>query len=187
MPDEEATAQALRSANLHSGNYVIPFDPPGADPQREAAYERNRARGPIVEIAYTRDGVDAFDAQRYVAGFCQFLAASLLAGVLLVLAQPGLPRYSMRVLFVALTGVFATVAVDLQRPIWFHHPWPAVLYEAGQQAVGWLAAGLVLAAFVRPMKPAPPKAPPTPAAVKESAAPSIMEVAISQPAAPPNP
>ncbi|HVS40454.1 MAG TPA: hypothetical protein VMS17_33155 [Gemmataceae bacterium] len=191
MPNEAEAAQSLRNANLSSGTYEIPFRPPqaasGSDAPAAAAYERDRARGPVVEISYHKQGVDAFDAQRYVAGFCHFLAASLLAGILLVLSQPGLPRYLLRVLFVAAAGLFATVAVELQGPIWLHHPWPAPLWQGGQQVIGWLAAGLVLGAVVRPAKAAPPKAPPTSAPAKEQTAPSIMEVAISQPAAPPNP
>jgi hypothetical protein len=194
LPDEADTAQALRNADLESGTYVIPFPAPdavrGTDPQRQAAYNRDRVRGPIAEIIYRKQGVDPTDAQRYVAGFCQCLAAALLAGILLILAQPGLRRYLPRVVFVLLVGVFASVAVGLQGPVWFHHPWPAVLYEAGAQAVGWLAAGLLLAAVVRPGKPAPAKtkaAPPlSEASAKEPAQP-LMEVALTPTAAPRNP
>ena len=187
LPNEDETRQALRDANLESGTYLIPFLPPGADPQRQAAYDSRRVRGPIVEVIYRQEGVDAIDAQRYVAGFCQFLAASLLAGVLLVMALPGLPHYALRVLFVAVVGVFGTVAVALQGPVWFHHPWPAVLYEAGGQAAGWLMAGLVLGLAVRPAKSAAAKTPPAPAPAKDLAAPSVMEVALTPPAAPRNP
>lgn len=191
LPNEDEAAQALRNANLESGTYLLPFPVPegvsGADPQREAAYHSRRVRGPIVEVIYRKEGVDAIDSQRYVAGFCQFLAASLLAGVLLVMAQPGLPRYPVRVLFVAVVGVFATVAVGLQGPIWFHHPWPAVLYEAGQQAVGWLAAGSVMGLVVRPLRPAAAKPDALPVAAKEPVGPPLMEVAVSPPAAPRNP
>lgn len=191
LPNEDETAQALRNVNLESGTYLIPFPAPeavsGTDQQRQAAYRSRRVRGPIVEIIYRREGVDALDAQRYVAGFCQFLAASLLAGVLLVTALPGLPRYLLRVLFVALVGVFATVAVALQGPVWSHHPWPAVLYEAGQQSAGWLAAGLVMGLVVRPMKSVPAQAALPTVPVKEYAAPPHMEVVLTPPAAPRSP
>ena len=54
-----------------------------------------------------------------------------------------------------LIGVFATVAVTIAKPIWFFHPWPAVLYEAAFQVIGWLLAGVVLALLVRPAKETP--------------------------------
>jgi hypothetical protein len=106
-----------------------------------------------VEIIYRKDGLDPISPQEMAVGFCHFLAASLLAGVLLIMAQPGLPRYWMRVLYVTLVGAFATVAISFAGPIWFHHPWPAVLYTSAYQLIGWLLAGLVLGLVIRPTKP----------------------------------
>ena len=63
LPNEDETAQALCNANLESGTYLIPFPVPeavsGADQQRQAAYHSRRVRGPIVEVIYRREGVDA--------------------------------------------------------------------------------------------------------------------------------
>ena len=50
-----------------------------------------------MEIIYRKDG--AQKARRPAslgAQLCQYFAASLLAGVLLIMAQPGLPRYPLR-------------------------------------------------------------------------------------------
>ena len=188
LPDEGEVAEALQKRNLESGTYLIPFPARGADAQARADFRDRSIRGPLVEIVYHKEGVDPADPQPYVAGFCQFLAASLVAGVLLILAQPGLRPYPARVLFVALLGVFASVAVAFSKPVWFHHPWPAALYESAYVVVGWLLAGLAMAAVIRPAKPAAPKpAQPAPAPEVKSAATPSWEVRISPPAAPPSP
>ena len=172
LPNEDEVTQALQNAKIESGTYLIPFPAPeamsGADPKREADFMARHVRGPVVEIVYRKEGLDPRNVQEYVVGFCHYLAASLLAGVLLVMAQPGLQRYPARVLFVALVGVFACVAIAFAKPVWFHHPWPAILYESAYNAIGWLLAGLVMALVIRPVKEAaPPSAPPS-AALRET-------------------
>ena len=172
LPNEDEVKQALQKGDIGSGTYLIPYPAPGAmsgaDPKREADFVSRSERGPVVEIIYRKEGLDPRNVQEYVAGFCHFLAASLLAGVLLVLAQPGLRRYPARVLFVMLAGVFATVTVGFSKPVWFHHPWPAALYEAAYVVIGWLLAGQVLGLVIRPPTGAAPAAPVSPPAAPPS-------------------
>ena len=157
LPNEDEVSQALQKTDPDSGTYLIPFPDPaamsGADRDKEAALKTQDLKGPLVEIIYRKEGLDPTRPQEYAVGFCHFLAASLLAGVLLILSQPGLPRYWMRVAFVTLAGVFATVAVSFAGPIWFHHPWEAVLYTSAYQVIGWMLAGLVLGLVIRPTDP----------------------------------
>lgn len=204
VTDEAEVTQVLQKNIPESGAYIIPFPEPdamsGANREKAAALLSSRLKGPIVEIAYRKEGLDPTSPNELVAGFCHYLAASLLAGVLLVLAQPGLQRYLARVLFVTVLGVFACVAIAFARPIWFHHPWPAVLYESGYNAIGWLLAGLVMALVIRPPKamaqaktaailPAGPNDQPAailrPTPKEKPAAPPIAEV--TPPAEPPSP
>lgn len=189
LPDEAEVTQALQKGDIESGTYLIPFPAPDAMSGKDAAkaeeLRRRSLRGPVVEIIYRKEGLDPTDPQQYVAGFCHFLAASLLAGVLLVMAQPGLRRYPARVLFVTLVGVFAAVAVVLSKPVWFHHPWPAALYESAYVVIGWLLAGIVLALVIRPAKEAAKSVGAAPRAADPAA--STPEVFVTPPAAPPSP
>jgi hypothetical protein len=160
LPDEDKAVQLFQDHDLESGAYLIPFPGPaalnGTDKDKEDVYLARRVKGPLMEIIYRKEGAPSpGNPQVLAVGFCHYFAASLLAAVLLILAQPGLPRYPMRVLFVTLAGVFATVAITFAKPIWFFHPWPAVLYEAAFQTIGWLLAGLVLGLVIRPAKAAP--------------------------------
>jgi hypothetical protein len=160
LPDEDKAVQLFQDHDLESGTYLIPFPDPaamnGTDKDKEDVYLARRVKGPLMEIIYRKEGAASPTNPLVLArGFCHYFAASLLAAVLLILAQPGLPRYPMRVLFVTLAGVFATVAITFAKPIWFFHPWPTVLYEAAFQTIGWLLAGLVLGLVIRPAKTAP--------------------------------
>ena len=161
LPNEDEVSQALQKTDPDSGTYRIPFPDPaamsGSDKDKEAALKTQNLKGPLIEIIYRKEGLDPTRPQEYAVGFCHFLAASLLAGMLLILSQPGLPRYWMRVAFVTLAGVFATVAVSFAGPIWFHHPWAAVLYTSAYQVIGWLLAGLVLGWVLRPANAAEQK------------------------------
>lgn len=162
LDNEEDVALALQKTDPASGTYLIPFPDraavDGSDKEKAADLKARHIKGPVVEIIYRKEGLDPLSSQEMVMGFCHFLAAALLAGVLLVMSQPGLPRYWMRVLFVTVLGAFATVAVSFAGPVWFHHPWPAVLYTSAYQLVGWLLAGLVMALVIRPAKATEAKA-----------------------------
>ena len=160
LPNDEEVVEALQKSDPPSGTYLIPFPASAADAadkDREAALLDRHRKGPLVEIIYRKEGLDPTRPQEMIKGFCHFFAASLLAGVLLVLALPGLPRYVMRVLFVFLLGAFATVAISFAGPVWFHHPWTAVLYTSAYQVIGWLLAGLAMGLVIRPIKPAEAK------------------------------
>ena len=163
LPDADKVVQLFQAHDLPSGNYVIPFPDQaamnGTDREKQGNYLARRDKGPLMEIIYRKHGAHGPNDPQFLArGFCYYFAASLLAGVLLIMAQPGLPRYPMRVLFVFLAGVFATVAVSFTKPIWFFHPWPAVLYEAAFQTIGWLLAGIMLGLVIRPTKETTAKA-----------------------------
>jgi hypothetical protein len=162
LPDEDQAVQLFQNQQLESGTYLLPFPDRaamnGTDKEKEGAFLARRVKGPVAEIIYRKEGAPSpGNPQVLAVGFCHYFAASLLAAVLLIMAQPGLSRYPSRVLFVFLAGIFATVAITFAKPIWFFHPWPAVLYEAAFQGIGWLLAGIVLGMVIRPTKAAPPQ------------------------------
>jgi hypothetical protein len=152
LPHEDAVARVLRDAVPESGSYYYPYPDPvkmkGHDLAARELYTIRARQGPVFQLVYHKEGVDTNDPRVFALGFAHFAAASLLAGLLLRAAP--LRRYAARVLFVAGAGLFASVAVTLSNPIWLHHPWPAALVQAAFEVTGWLFAGLVLGAVVRP-------------------------------------
>ena len=161
LDNEEEVALALQKTDPASGTYLIPFPDraamDGSDKDKTAALKARQLKGPVVEIIYRKEGLDPLSSQEMVMGFCQFLAASLLAGVLLVMRSP-----ACRATWCACCS----------------SPWPASSRpwrssSAGRsgstirgrrcctrratQAVGWLAGGTGDGTGDPAVKPAPPK------------------------------
>ena len=154
IPNEEAIIDALKKNLPETGVYLSPFaEESRFKEDREAAQKElteKHKEGPLVQIIYRKNGVDPMSPATFASGFANMLVASLLIGLLLKLALPGLASYSSRVLFVFVAGVFAAVAIDLSTPIWFHQPWDLPLFNALYHASSWFLAGLVLGAVIRP-------------------------------------
>lgn len=73
----------------------------------------------------------------------------LIVAGLLSLAAPALPRYVSRVLFVAVCGILAGLAVPLPNWNWYDFPLDFTLAIAGKYVAGYLLAGIVMAIFIR--------------------------------------
>ena len=155
LPDGDRVARVLEETVPETGVYFYPAgDCPMCSEDKEAVAKFMAAcrRGPLVQVTYRKEGVEPMSAAGMGAGFGQLAAGSLLAGLLL-LAGPALETYLSRVLFVFGLGVFAVVAIHFANPVWFHHPWKFTLYQSLFDVVGWLLAGAVLAAIIRPAAP----------------------------------
>jgi len=153
LPDEAAVADALARQDVESGTYIVPYcdcQTMRSDPEVKAAMEKRHREGPLMQIIYRKEGIDVMNPKVFALGFGQLLASSLLVAFLLALAAPSLPGFPTRVLFVVLLGAFASLSVTLADPIWYHHPWKFALMKAGFQVAGWLPAGAVLGAVIRP-------------------------------------
>lgn len=156
VPDEAGLMAQLREALPASGVYVFPM-PPGRDGARAAGstpetFRTRHRAGPVGMIQFTREGREPLSPRVYLAGFLHGFAACLLAGWLLALAQPALETWLHRWAFVSALGLFAVLAVRGYDPIWWNLPWHHALQMAAYQAVGWVLAGGVLAAIVRPRR-----------------------------------
>ncbi len=117
--------------------------------------EEFRARyiaGPIVMLHYNLDGIDPFSLGTYLRGFLHFLVTTVVAGLILLLAMPGLDTFSRRVFMILGLGVFAAVAVRLSDPIWWRLPWPFHVYGSIFLITGWLFAGITMAWIIHPKR-----------------------------------
>jgi hypothetical protein len=150
--NEDEVTQVLQKNAPESGAYFLPFpaDAGSSDAEAHKALLERHRKGPLVEVQYNKDGADVESPLMYVFGFGQIFLASLLVGLLLWLALPNLHAYPTRVLFVFLAGVFASAAITLAEPVWFHHPWVGAVNVAIHHLVGWLLAGLVMGLVIRP-------------------------------------
>ena len=135
-----------------SGHYFAPNPNRAKGGEGAKALLEEQRRGPLVEIVYQKEGFDPMGPTFLGVGFGHYLVSSLLMALLLIAALPRLETYLSRVGFIVLVSIFAVVATHLGNPVWFHHPWMFSLVQSGYMVVGWILAGLVMGAVIRPAR-----------------------------------
>ncbi len=148
---EREVIEALQKNLPESGAYLYPWpDADAADPEQEMkAFEQKHADGPLVTIIYSQAGYPTSEmAAVMVWGFLHMLVSAVVVAILLAMAGP-MCCYGMRVLFVVVLGVFASLWIHIQDLIWFHYPLDFVLFHSTYHVVAWVLAGFVIAAIVR--------------------------------------
>ncbi len=149
---EGPIVKSLERSLAGTGVYMIPFlsQEQMQDPAAVEAMSAQHRQGPLVQIFYTKEGVEPMAPAVFIGGFLNFFTSALIVAALLTMALPGLRSYSQRALFVFLVGLFGGVAIDLARPIWWLQPWDYWIHQALFPITAWLLAGLVMAALIKP-------------------------------------
>lgn len=148
LPEQERVIGVLSDAVPATGVYRFPFPAEDSEAAVEAFMARHR-EGPIGTVFFREEGSDPMSLMTFVRGFLHNVLSALLVTVLMLLAGPGLGTYGRRVVFVALVGTFAAVAVGLSPPIWLQHPWAYETFNSFYVATSWTLAGLVMAKLIR--------------------------------------
>lgn len=152
IPQEDAVVQVLAENLSESGAYYFPGRPqhddrPPNPNETEAAWNEKHAAGPIGWVLLQKQGAPAMDPQVLGLGFGAMFVAALIAAGLLSICPPA--NYARRVIFVAALGLFVAVIGTFNDAIWFAYPWDFQLIKATYQVIGWILAGLVIAAIVK--------------------------------------
>lgn len=170
FPQEEGLRQLIRTGSTRpTAVYWFPRPPHGpqagtpVDAAAQQEWERKWQEGPIGLLIVRKGGLEPMPVSAFVFGFGIQLGGALLASVFLAAAATSLPRYGMRVAFVSLLGLFAGVVVHLPYWNWMTFPADFTLVQIVDTFFGYVLAGFVIGAVVRPRRPAPaPVATPRP-------------------------
>jgi hypothetical protein len=151
--NEEEVAAAIASYAANDGTYMLPTAPRTSGMtseekhRAEAAAATKFAKGPIMVAAVRRGGFGSFGR----AIVFQLLSLMAAAGLLtwLLLQARGL-SYWRRVAFLAVTGLAASVIVDLPNWNWWGFSGAYTAVNLADFMLTWLIAGLVIAKVARP-------------------------------------
>jgi hypothetical protein len=146
LPHEAAVMRALDEAIPASGTYMFPS-------MTEANHDTVKARyaaGPVGMILIRKGGVDMEDPMTFVKGLLHFMACATIAGGILSTVVGSLRSYGSRALFVFRLGLFAGVAIEFAKAIWFYAPTDFIFLNCAYHFTGWGLAGLAIAAVVKP-------------------------------------
>jgi hypothetical protein len=148
IPNEAPALTALHdSIGEHSGLFFFPWTDmkqPGAMAAAEAKMKTN----PSGLLIYHPAGAAGMTARMLIVEFIKEAIVSLIAAVLL--AQTVLAAYAARVGFVALAGVAAAMTTSVSYWNWYGFPTDYTAAYMTIDFLGYLAAGLVIAAIVKP-------------------------------------
>ncbi len=153
LPNEDAVVATLQSSVHEKGVYLFPsMGETSADPAVQKQREDKYRRGPIGMIYYDPNGMEPFMPSRMVIGILIEIVASLIVAWFLARSTAFNSSYLARVAYCGMFGVFLVVAANLLTWNWFNEPndWTTALII--DNVVGWILAGLAIAAFMKPLR-----------------------------------
>jgi hypothetical protein len=147
IPDEAPVLASMHQAiGGNSGLYFFPW----TDMKSSNAMAEEAARlktNPSGLLIYHPPGADGMTAAMLIIEFVKEAALSLIAAFLL--ARTTLFSYAARVGFVAAIGVAATITTNVSYWNWYGFPASYTLAAMVTEFVGYIAAGLAIAAILR--------------------------------------
>ena len=151
IPNEKPVLNAVQdSIGSHSGLYFFPWtDMKSSDAMAQA--EAKLKVNPSGLLVYHPPGANGMTTRLLIVEFLKEVVVSLIAAFLL--AQTVLATYAARVGLVGLTGVAAGLTTNISYWNWYGFPADYTGAYAAIDIIGYLAAGLAIAAVVR-RKPA---------------------------------
>lgn len=147
IPNESAVTSTLQnSIGAKQGLYFYPWMDPH-DPNAMKLQEEKLKTQPSGLLMYNPAG-GGMKPSLMIAEFVKEAATALIAAFLL--AQAMLAGYFARVGFVSLIGLAAALTTNVSYAIWYGFPASYTLAYGFTDFFGYVVAGLVIAAILRP-------------------------------------
>ena len=154
IPNEAAVLSAMRGAIPDAGFYIFPgfgLGPKPTGEQRKEAmpeYMKKYEQSPHGLLVYHPPSGPFHFGTSLGREFALNVLQALLAAWLLSFAASG-RGYATRVGFVAVAGVLAAISTNVEYWNWYEFPGNYVVGYVTTQILGFVLAGLVIAAFVK--------------------------------------
>ncbi len=143
LPQDHAVIDSMKAAIPASGFY---FFPPVDASQKIAADQVN---GPHGIVIYHPSGASMMMTGQLINEFILNVIQALIAAYLLSLAT-GLTKYTSRVGLVLVLGVLSGIATNVEYWNWYGFPANYTVGMIADEIIGFLVAGLIVAALVKP-------------------------------------
>ncbi len=159
IPDPDPVFHMLQERITEPGVYHFPGWPDELDNKNLTKEQRQKIwsdleskfqQGPrMMQMIYDPSGGPYMNPGQFILGGVINIILGLIVAYLLSLASLQLPGYGQRVLFVALVGLFASIAGPVTNWNWWLYPAGFIFAVAVDMLIGWALAGLVIARIVR--------------------------------------
>lgn len=148
MSNEAPVLNAMKSdVGAKAGLYFFPWVDPRDPKMMEKQMELVKTQ-PSGFLLYHPPGASTDMTPMLIKEFAKEFLQSVIAAFLLSLAV--VTGYLARVGFVTMIGIFAALGTDVSYWIWYGFPFSYTLAQIITNLVGAIAAGLVIAALVKP-------------------------------------
>jgi len=147
LPGEAAVLGALQGAlGENSGLYIFP----AVGPEGMKDYGQRLAANPSGLLIYHPPGASGISPGQLLTEFLSELVEAMLA--VWLLSRSAVQAFGRRVGFVAAIGVLAAITTNVSYWNWYGFPGAYTASYMGMQFAGFVVAGLVAAAMLRPVK-----------------------------------
>jgi hypothetical protein len=139
------------------GAYMLPPMPRDLEKlsaEQKTALNEAYKKGPSALVVVAPTGQDMMGPMQLGGEFATNVVAALLAAIIVALMRPDV-GFAGRWAAVFLIGVITWLSVNASYFLWYRFPWPWVQDELFCAMVEWAAAGIAIAAIVRPSPSAP--------------------------------
>jgi hypothetical protein len=153
--NEDGLSAAMKKDVPEPGLYFVPGrDMSKSQSQEEmAAHAAKIASGPYGFMVIYPNGRDVSLSKRLPIELGTNVVCALLTAILVSQLRPG---FMVRVACVTLVAILGSVMILVPYWNWYGYPTDFTLAQIAENTLGWLLAGLVLAAIVRPSPKAKP-------------------------------
>lgn len=150
LPNEQAVVGAIRAAISEPGFYFFPGIgmTTGASAEQLKAAMAKAAGGPYGILIYHPSGAEYITPRRLGVQFGLNVVQALFAAMLLAWAG-SIASYGSRIGFVFLAGLLAALSTNVEYWNWYSFPTNYTRAYVATQVIGFLLAGIVIAAFVK--------------------------------------
>lgn len=152
MPNDQAVLDTLKTSVSSDGFYFFPGSgKPNAPASERMAALRERSKtyvGPTGIMIYHPQGSLAITPGQLISEFITNLVQILLA--VFLLGQTSLASFAARWRFVTVAGVLAAISTNISYRIFYGFPGNYTLAYICTIAMGFVCAGLVVAAMMKP-------------------------------------
>ena len=152
-PNEEAVTAVLSNSITEEGVYGLPNTPQQmGDKEAVKKWENNFSRGPLVTIFYRPTGDNPAMTSQFIIGIIIQIIAAMCAAWLLSRSTASTQSYISRISYVGILGIFASIVTHASYWNWMYFPPKYTTAMMCDLIIGWIVGGLIIAAFIKPVK-----------------------------------
>jgi hypothetical protein len=153
ISNEDTVVTAMQVNMEQKGVYVFPGMPPSADQAATDEWTQKYEEGPVGMIIYDPEGSSPMNPGQMIVGLFISMLSAFFVSWFLSRSTAAASTYIARVAYCGMLGIFVSVSVHMVNWNWMGYPPDYTVGWIIDTVIGWLIAGLTIAAVIKIPKP----------------------------------